>query len=196
MRFRMRKRGVGRPRGTDPAETREAILAAAEEAFAASGFAGATTRAVAERAGVNVATLHYHFGSKERLYRAVLESAREVSEPAPSAGLPPAARVAATVETLFDAGWSRPALARLALLERLAGPGGRALLPDPRAAALARVIRDAGGAGVPDEAVRLILVLLDGALVASRNGQHEGEPPPEGPRRAVVAAALRLAGLA
>src|ERR1019366_6322895 len=56
---RMQKRNVGRPRGGDPVETRRGILNAAEECFAASGFVGATTRRVAARARVNVATLHY-----------------------------------------------------------------------------------------------------------------------------------------
>ncbi|MFN4100113.1 MAG: TetR family transcriptional regulator [Pararhodobacter sp.] len=50
----------------------EAILDAAEIAFADSGFHGATTRAIAERAGANAALIHYYFGSKEALYEAVI----------------------------------------------------------------------------------------------------------------------------
>ena len=65
------RRHVGRPRGGDPVETRRVLLDAAEECFAKAGFAGATTRQMAARAGVNVATLHYHFGSKEELFQAV-----------------------------------------------------------------------------------------------------------------------------
>jgi TetR/AcrR family transcriptional regulator len=57
------------PRGA----TRTAILAAAERVFAASGFAGARIDAIAAAAGVNKALLYYYFGSKERLYIAVLE---------------------------------------------------------------------------------------------------------------------------
>lgn len=193
----MKKRGVGRPRDTDPAETRREILKAAEETFAAAGFSGATTRAVAARAGVNVATLHYHFGSKERLYLEVLDSARSFEGSPAAAGASPSARVAASVEALFDAGWERPASTRLSLLHRLAGPRAEAGA-DPRAAALARAIAEAGAtpARTPDEAARLVLALLDGALVAVRNGSDgEAGPPPEDARRAVVAAALRLAGL-
>ncbi len=78
----MEKKGVGRPRDGNPEETRREILRAAAEAFAACGFVGATTRAVAARAGVNVATLHYHFGSKEGLYRAVLGNACRGTLPA------------------------------------------------------------------------------------------------------------------
>jgi TetR/AcrR family transcriptional regulator len=52
---------------------REAILAAAEQAFAQHGLAGARTDAIAAAAGVNNALLYYYFKSKERLYQAVLE---------------------------------------------------------------------------------------------------------------------------
>jgi AcrR family transcriptional regulator len=44
------------------------VLEAASELFAERGFAGATIREIAERARVNVATGHYHFGSKLELY--------------------------------------------------------------------------------------------------------------------------------
>jgi AcrR family transcriptional regulator len=54
-------------------ETRGRILAAALELFAESGFEGASTRAIAERAGINLPAIQYYFGSKEGLYRAVVE---------------------------------------------------------------------------------------------------------------------------
>lgn len=54
------------------------ILAAAEEVFAETGFAGATTAAIAERAGLPKANLHYYFRTKEALYRRVLESILEM----------------------------------------------------------------------------------------------------------------------
>lgn len=198
----MKKRSVGRPRDGDPAETRREILKAAEESFAASGFVGATTRQVAARAGVNVATLHYHFGNKERLYRAVLEAAVPESAPAVPGGLPPAERLASVVEALWNAGWARPSLPRLSLLHRLAGPapvadGARGAHEDPRAALLSRTIAEVAvnPALGADEAARFVLVVLDGALVAARNGHGADAPVPEAPRRAVVAAALHIAGL-
>ena len=48
------------------------ILAAAERVFAGAGFGGATMAAIAEAAGLPKANLHYYFGAKQDLYRAVL----------------------------------------------------------------------------------------------------------------------------
>jgi TetR/AcrR family transcriptional regulator len=52
--------------------TRERIMAAAQKEFAANGFAGARTDAIARRAHVNERMIFYCFESKEGLYRAVL----------------------------------------------------------------------------------------------------------------------------
>ena len=52
-------------------DAQEAILDAAEMVFAENGFHGATTRAIAERAGANAALIHYYFGSKEALFETV-----------------------------------------------------------------------------------------------------------------------------
>lgn len=48
------------------------ILAAAERVFAGAGFGGATMAAIAQEAGLPKANLHYYFGAKQDLYRAVL----------------------------------------------------------------------------------------------------------------------------
>ncbi len=52
--------------------TQERIMAAAQKEFAANGFAGARTDAIARRARVNERMIFYCFDSKEGLYRAVL----------------------------------------------------------------------------------------------------------------------------
>jgi len=52
---------------------RALILAAAEEVFATQGYRGATTAAIAKKAGLPKANVHYYFGTKEALYAAVLE---------------------------------------------------------------------------------------------------------------------------
>jgi AcrR family transcriptional regulator len=52
--------------------TRQRLLDAAERLFASRGFDGTSLREVTAEAGANVAAIHYHFGSKEELLRAVL----------------------------------------------------------------------------------------------------------------------------
>uniref|UniRef100_UPI003BA9C1DA TetR/AcrR family transcriptional regulator n=1 Tax=Stappia sp. TaxID=1870903 RepID=UPI003BA9C1DA len=70
-----RGQGPERPgnRGAIRAENERLILKAAEEVFAESGFRGATTGMIAERAGIPKANLHYYFPTKEALYRRVVE---------------------------------------------------------------------------------------------------------------------------
>ena len=55
------------------ADTRQRVLEAAGELFAEYGFRGTTVREISKRAGTNVATVNYYFGSKEKLYTAVLQ---------------------------------------------------------------------------------------------------------------------------
>jgi len=57
------------PSGTS---SQERILDAAEAEFVHAGFGGAGMKAIAPSAGVAQALLHYHFGSKEKLYEAVI----------------------------------------------------------------------------------------------------------------------------
>ncbi|WP_348771431.1 TetR/AcrR family transcriptional regulator [Azospirillum sp. SYSU D00513] len=54
------------------------ILSAAEKVFAASGFNGASMAEIAAAAGLPKANLHYYFGTKEALYRAVLTNIIEL----------------------------------------------------------------------------------------------------------------------
>lgn len=51
----------------DSASTRERILRAALEVFATRGFEAASLREITDKAGVNVAAIHYHFGTREVL---------------------------------------------------------------------------------------------------------------------------------
>ena len=61
-------------------DTRLRILQAALEVFAAEGYEGASTRTLAQRAGVNLPALQYYFGNKEGLYRAVIDRLGETLE--------------------------------------------------------------------------------------------------------------------
>lgn len=67
-------RRPGRPVGGDAA-VREALLDTARRLFLARGFGPVTIRQIAAAAGSSPATIHYHFGDKLGLYRAMLEAA-------------------------------------------------------------------------------------------------------------------------
>lgn len=65
---------AGRPSGRRPgvSGTREAILAAARHLFSEQGFDRTTIRQVAADAGVDPTLVHHYFGSKQRLFVAVV----------------------------------------------------------------------------------------------------------------------------
>jgi AcrR family transcriptional regulator len=73
--------GPGREKGRNaamrkpkaPEENRASIVAAATDEFAARGFKGASMDAIAARTRATRALINYYFGSKEKLYIAVLE---------------------------------------------------------------------------------------------------------------------------
>ncbi len=53
-------------------DTKQNILDAAEELFAVDGYHGTSLRTITKKAGVNLASVNYHFGSKEELVVEVL----------------------------------------------------------------------------------------------------------------------------
>jgi len=55
-----------------PGKTAEKILTAARAVFAENGYSGAHVDEIAERAGVNKATLYYQIGDKDTLYANVI----------------------------------------------------------------------------------------------------------------------------
>ncbi len=59
-------------RSASPAGTRQRLLAAAARVYGRAGLTGATTRAIADEAGVNEVTLFRHFQTKDRLLAAVV----------------------------------------------------------------------------------------------------------------------------
>ena len=54
-------------------DTKKNILDAAEKLFSRHGFAATSLRMLTKEAGVNLAAVNYHFGSKEELIKAVIE---------------------------------------------------------------------------------------------------------------------------
>ena len=55
-------------------ETKARLLRTTETLFASKGVAGVTMRGVAEKAQTNLASVHYHFGSKEAMVLEMIQS--------------------------------------------------------------------------------------------------------------------------
>jgi AcrR family transcriptional regulator len=79
-------------RDAQKAQAREAVLTAAAKLFATSGYKGASIDDIAEASGVRKNTLLYHFGSKEALWRAVVDHVFAEVDAFFAAELPRAAR--------------------------------------------------------------------------------------------------------
>jgi AcrR family transcriptional regulator len=60
-------------RSKPEADTRTALLDATDQCLRRHGYAGLSTRRVAEAAGMPLSQIHYHFGSKDALVLALLE---------------------------------------------------------------------------------------------------------------------------
>lgn len=82
------------PKGRESSEDRRtAIAIAARDLIVEKGFEGLRTRDIAERVGINIATLHYHVPTKEALIGLVAQSMQTEfaaqSQARPRAGLTP-----------------------------------------------------------------------------------------------------------
>jgi len=95
---------------TSSGSTKERILGAAEILFAQRGFDGASLRQLTAAAGVNLAAVNYHFGSKDRLVEEVFRRRLDALNAKRLAAL---SRVkgdpGTTIEDVLDA-FIRPAL--------------------------------------------------------------------------------------
>src|SRR2546426_24035 len=109
---------AGRER--NPERSRERILDAALEEFAANGLAGARVDAIARRAGLNKQLISHHFGGKEALYRAVMAARR--SQPGGGRGGMELGELPGALATLFDRAGRDPAWIRVLLWEVLEDP--------------------------------------------------------------------------
>ena len=85
------------PRRESSEDRRQAIAEAALTLVAEQGFEGLRTRAIAERVGINIATLHYHVPTKAALAGLVVDELRRrfraQSDARPRDHLPPAAQL-------------------------------------------------------------------------------------------------------
>ena len=64
-------------------QTREILINAAGELVATRGFSNVSTRAIADKAGQNIGSIHYHFKSKEKLFQAMIRSATKTVRKTP-----------------------------------------------------------------------------------------------------------------
>jgi AcrR family transcriptional regulator len=107
----------------DAEQTRRDILDAATIEFSENGLSGTRVDAIAARMKMSVRMIYYYFGSKDGLYRAVLEQAYEDIRRAEAAlnlqGLEPAEAVRRMVEFVFDYQESHSAFNRLVTTENI-----------------------------------------------------------------------------
>ncbi|HXI21632.1 MAG TPA: TetR/AcrR family transcriptional regulator [Gemmatimonadales bacterium] len=117
--------------------TREAVLDAAERLFAERGYEATSLSDLGREAGVSRGTPGYFFGSKDRLYRAVLErclervrtAVRSGRERALASRESPEVVLAGAVGEYFDFINANPFFVRLLEWEALAGGNHLAVLP-------------------------------------------------------------------
>lgn len=106
-----------------PEETRRNILAAAVAEFSDKGLAGARVDDIAARTRTTKRMIYYYFGSKEKLYAAVLEllygGMRDAEKDLQLEGLKPAEALQKLVEITFDHHASHPEFVRLVCTENI-----------------------------------------------------------------------------
>src|SRR5262249_9027657 len=111
---------------SDAGGTRERILSAAEQEFAAHGLRGARVQEIVARAGVNERMLYHYFGDKDGLYLAVLRRyffsvTGPFEEALGAPGDDPRERLTAIMRLYFDALVTQPNMVRLFFHEALSG---------------------------------------------------------------------------
>lgn len=158
-------------RGTraDGEQTRARILEAAGALFAAHGYAETTGKAIAEQAGVDLASINYHFGSRSGLYQAVLAEAHgrviqlEALQQLAESSLAPAAKVMRLIDALIDTalsdgGWHARILARELLAPSSHLPVLLETVGQPKFALVGRILSEATGIPQGDPALLRCMV--------------------------------------
>ena len=112
------------PRVRRPSDTVVAdLLEAAAAEFAAHGFAGASTRRIAGRAGAHQPQINYHFTSKEQLWRATVDhlfGLMDAGLPGFDGSAPPEDAFVAVLTAFLRFSADRPELDRIINLEATA----------------------------------------------------------------------------
>ena len=138
----VRTAAMRKPKG--PQANRARIVKAAIEEFASRGFAGASMDAIAARTHTTRALINYYFGSKEKIYLAVLEHVyaeiRQAESELDLDHLPPVDAMRRIVEFTFNYYLEHEGFVRLVVAENQAK--GRHLKKSPAMRALNRPIID------------------------------------------------------
>lgn len=165
-------------------ETRQRLLEAAGEIFAARGYRQATVREICRLAQANLAAVNYHFRDKEGLYAAVLEEAHQralekypLDRPDYEA-LPPAGRlhvfISHVIFKLFGADMTAHRFKLMAweMVEPTAALDTLvANIIRPLEQRLAAIVRELLGPGVSDEQIRLCEISIMGQCLHHRHAQ-------------------------
>jgi AcrR family transcriptional regulator len=121
-------------RQRDAERTQREILEVATREFADQGFAGARVDEIADQTRTTKRMIYYYFGSKERLFVAVLERAyaniRAAEQAIEVDHLDPAAALRRVAEITFDHHEAHPEFIRLVSIENIHGGEHLADLPD------------------------------------------------------------------
>jgi AcrR family transcriptional regulator len=148
------------------AQRRARILDAAVRLFAESGYAGASIDRIAEASGVSAPVIYDHFRSKQALFVAVMERARDEltsrGGAAMNAAGPLRSRLRSAVDAFFAFVQEEPAAARVLLVTHRGTPELQAAARSVQAEATARLVSLLAAepnllAGVPDRDRRLEL---------------------------------------
>jgi AcrR family transcriptional regulator len=143
------------------APTRERILQAAREAFAAHGLAGARVDAIAKRADCNKQLIYHYFGDKAGLYEAVV---RDVLSLRPPIGSLTRGTLEQRVDTLLEQELPlRREWMRMMSWEALQSPEGPLVAEEARRAHLEGAVAEveaAQEAGVLDKSLPPRLLIL------------------------------------
>src|SRR5215510_12858047 len=114
-----------RRRVNDPEGTKRNIVEVATREFARKGYAGARVDAIANRTRTSKRMIYYYFGSKERLYLAVLEAAysaiRRQEATLDLEHQTPEQALATLVASTFDYYEAHPEFVRLVMNENIMG---------------------------------------------------------------------------
>ncbi|HVM62683.1 MAG TPA: CerR family C-terminal domain-containing protein [Verrucomicrobiae bacterium] len=146
-------------------ETRQRLIESAAEVFADQGFHYTTVRDICKKAGTNVASINYHFGDKEKLYRAVFDYARRCAPPElwiQDSIVDPEERLRAYIQGLVTCVFAegRPAwLGKLIAREMVEPTGALDQFVEeqirPNHLRLKSLVKELTGADTDDEAARL-----------------------------------------